>query len=589
MMLTLKCSTVPELLTGLEACADVGARFVEPSGDAAFYSYADIIRRAQKAAAALQKAGLRKGDTVALVLPTGPEFFDALLGTQLAGGIPAALYPPFRLGRMEEYWTRLRTMLNKIGARFLITNGRIRKMLGPGVEGVPSLATVLDSNALEGGHSFTPVPTTPDDIAFLQFSSGSTSEPKAVTVTHSNLFHNLAMMRSVLGDYSDEARRQGAVCWLPLYHDMGLVGCLYLGLYFPGTVTFLRPESFIGKPALWLQTISRYRALMSPAPHFAYGLCLNKVKDSEMEGVDLSSWQVALNGAEPIDTATLQAFTARFARWGFRPEALTPVYGLAEAGLAVSFSSLNEHPAVTEFDLDIMTSSGIARAGHGRVLPSVGKPLPGLSVEIHDEESRPLESGFTGRICVRGPSITKGYYNDEGLTANLIKDGWLDTGDIGFVYNDDLYIVGRAKDLIIIRGRNYAPQEIEALLLTVEGLRPGCCVAAGIFIEGSGEELLILAERAQGAAQPSDDLAADIRRTILAGIGLNPYHIEVLEPGTLPRTSSGKLRRSEAQRQFLAGELTDAPVSGLKLMAQLAKSQVSWARFHMQKAMSSSE
>jgi acyl-CoA synthetase (AMP-forming)/AMP-acid ligase II len=316
---------------------------------------------------------------------------------------------------------------------------------------------------------------------------------------------------------------------------------------------------------------------------------LNKVKDSEMEGVDLSSWQIALNGAEPIDTATLQAFTARFARWGFRPEALTPVYGLAEAGLAVSFSGLNEKPAVTEFDLDTMASSGIARPGYGRVLPSVGKPLRGLSVEIHDEEGRPLESGFTGRICVRGPSITKGYYNDEGLTANLIRDGWLDTGDIGFVYNDDLYIVGRAKDLIIIRGRNYAPQEIEALLLPVEDLRPGCCVAAGIFIEGSGEELLILAERAQGASQPSEDLAADIRRTILAGIGLNPYHIEVLEPGTLPRTSSGKLRRSEAQRQFLAGELTDAPVSGLKLMAQLARSQVSWARFHMQKAMSSSE
>jgi acyl-CoA synthetase (AMP-forming)/AMP-acid ligase II len=164
------------------------------------------------------------------------------------------------------------------------------------------------------------VVATPDDIAFLQFSSGSASEPKAVTVTHSNLLHNLQMMHSVLGERSDEARRRGAVCWLPLYHDMGLVGCLYLGLYYPATLTFLRPETFIGKPALWLQTISRYRAVMSPAPHFAYGLCANKIKDSEMEGVDLSSWEVALNGAEPIDPATLHAFTSRFARWGFRPK-----------------------------------------------------------------------------------------------------------------------------------------------------------------------------------------------------------------------------------------------------------------------------
>jgi acyl-CoA synthetase (AMP-forming)/AMP-acid ligase II len=589
MTLNLAYSTVPDLLAGLKSCTDVGARFAEPSGNASFYPYSDIVRRAESAAAALQKAGLKKGDTVALVLPTGPEFFDALLGAQLAGGIPAALYPPFRMGRLDEYWNRMRRMLNRIEARFLITGGRIRNILGPGVENVPSLTAVIDSAALQADHAWKPVAAGPDDIAFLQFSSGSTSEPKAVTVTHSNLLHNLQMMHSVLGERSDEARRRGAVCWLPLYHDMGLVGCLYLGLYYPGTVTFLRPETFIGKPALWLQTISRYRAVMSPSPHFAYGLCANKIKDSEMEGVDLSSWEVALNGAEPIDPATLHAFTSRFARWGFRPEALTPVYGLAEAGLAVSFSSLTARPEIREFDLETMASTGIARPGCGRTLPSVGKPLPGIFLEIQDEEGRPVGDGSTGRICVRGPSITKGYYNEEQLTSSIIKDGWLDTGDIGFVYEGELYIVGRAKDLIIVRGRNYAPQEIENLLLAVDGIRPGCCVAAGVFLEGSGEELLILAEHAQGTSRAKADLASAVRQAVLAGIGLNPYHIEVLEPGTLPRTSSGKLRRSEAQRQFLAGELTGAPVSSLRLMAQLARSQVSWARFHVQKAIGSGE
>ena len=290
--LTLKGATLPEILLKLETCTRWGARFVAPSEEAAFYPYQDVLRRAQKAAAALQARGLQRGDRVALILSTSIEFFDSLLGVQLAGGIPAALYPPFRLGKLDEYFARLRKMLTKIGARFLITEGRIRKLLGPGVVGVESLREVLDAKDLQtGGGRWQPVDVDPEQPAFLQFSSGTTVEPKAVMVTHTNLLANLTMMQQSLVYRGEDEIDNGCVCWLPLYHDMGLVGCLYLGMYYPGTVTYMGPDTFLAKPAIWLRTLSRYKSAISPAPHFAYSLCATKVKDEEMEGVDLSRWR----------------------------------------------------------------------------------------------------------------------------------------------------------------------------------------------------------------------------------------------------------------------------------------------------------
>ncbi len=301
MSVTVRLASAPELILSLRGCTGFGARFLGGSGKEEFYSYNEIAARALRAAGALQAAGLKPGERVALVLPTSVRFFDAFLGVQLAGGIPAAVYPPFRLGKLDEYFARLRRMLSRIGARYLITDARSKRILGPAVEGVGPIHKVIDAATLESGEEGRVIEVDPDQPAFLQFSSGSTVEPKAVTISHTNLVTNLAMMLQSFGDYSPEETRNGAVTWLPLYHDMGLVGCLYQGLYCPATVTYLSPETFIARPAIWLQTISRYRAVISPAPHFAYGLCLKKVRDEEMEGVDLSSWRLALNGAEPID------------------------------------------------------------------------------------------------------------------------------------------------------------------------------------------------------------------------------------------------------------------------------------------------
>ena len=579
-----KTETLLEMLLGLESCTRWGARFVAPGEQATLYSYQEVLRRAKSAAAAYQEAGLRPGDRVAIILPTGIEFFDSYLGAQLAGGIPAAMYPPFRLGKLDEYFARLRRMLTKIGARFLVTEGRIKRLLGSGVVGVESLEKVVEAKDLHSNGAWRPVEPDPDSPAFLQFSSGTTVEPKAVVMTHNNLLHNLQMMQLSLV-YRDESEvDNGCVCWLPLYHDMGLVGCLYLGLYYPGTVTYMGPDSFLMKPALWLRTLSRYRAAISPAPHFAYSLCVNKIKDQEMEGVDLSRWRAALNGAEPIDPEGLERFAERFSRWGYQPTAMVPVYGLAEAGLAVSFSDISSLPVVTEFDRDSLSADQRAERGSGRKIVSVGRPLPGVKIEIWDDEEKRLPENSVGRIMIQGPSITTGYYQDPELTATIIRNGWLDTGDQGFFFEGELYISGRVKDLIIIRGRNYAPQEFEDLLFTVEGLRPGCAVAVGAVLEGQGEQLLILAERDSRSQRPADEMAAEVKSRILAGLSLIPWHVEILEPGTLPRTSSGKLRRSEALRQFLAGELTPPEkVNALKLLLQVGKSQLAWGRFHAQK------
>jgi fatty-acyl-CoA synthase len=583
--LTLKGATLPEILLNLETCTRWGARFVAPNEEATFYPYQDVLRRAQKAAAALQARGLQRGDRVALILSTSIEFFDSLLGVQLAGGIPAALYPPFRLGKLDEYFARLRRMLTKIGAKYLITEGRIRKLLGPGVVGVESLREVLDAKDLQsGGGRWQPVDVDPDQPAFLQFSSGTTVEPKAVMVTHTNLLANLTMMQKCLVYRGEDEIDNGCVCWLPLYHDMGLVGCLYLGMYYPGTVTYMGPDTFLAKPAIWLRTLSRYKSAISPAPHFAYSLCATKIKDAEMEGVDLSRWRAALNGAEPIESDGVQRFTERFARWGFQPTAMTPVYGLAEAGLGVTFTELDDPPRFTEFSREGLWNGGTAHLGPGRRIVSVGRALPSVEVMIVDDQEQRVPDGRVGRIWVKGPSITKGYWESPELTANMIHGDWLDTGDLGFFHEGELYIAGRAKDLIIIRGRNYAPQEMEELLLDVEGVRKGCAVAVSTMVEGEGEQLIILAEKDPRSKRTEEDVIAEINHCILTGLSLKPRDVEMLESGTLPRTSSGKLRRSEALRQFLAGELVPPEkVNALKLLFEVGKSQLAWAKFRAEK------
>lgn len=577
-------ATFTDAILDLERCTRFGARFVERNGSAAYYPYQDIRTRALRAAGTFQAAGMQPGDRVALILATSVQFFDAILGIQLAGGIPVPVYPPLQLGKLPEYFERTRGMMTRIGARYLVTESRIKKILGLAIQDVPTLERVFDAADLLTSAAYHPVAIQPDAPAFLQFSSGTTSLPKAVIVTHTNLVHSLEMMAGIFRRYDENYAERGAVSWLPLYHDMGLVGIMFMGLYRPATMTYIGPEVFIANPALWLQTISKYRAVLSAAPSFAYGYCLDRIKDSDLAGVDLSSWGIALNGAEPVDIDTMARFTERFSKYGLPEGAMTPAYGLAEAGLAVSFSALEEPPIVTEFDRDALGEQGIAVPGPGRRLPSIGKAVDGLEVQIWDTNDQPVAGGTVGKIMIRGASVTPGYWEAPEATASVFRNGWLDTGDLGFFYQGELYISGRLKDLIIIRGRNYAPQEIEECLNGIDGLRHASAAAVSQLLEKQGEQLIVLAERESGTTRPDEDLATEIRERIMAGIALKPYIVQLLEAGSLPRTPSGKIRRSEALRQYLAGELV-APdkVNAIKLLQELGKSTLAWGRFHLRK------
>jgi fatty-acyl-CoA synthase len=532
-----------------------GLRFVDRAENATWFGWDEVRERARIACGGMQALGIERGDHVALVFPTGVDFFAAFFGALLAGAVPVPLYPPARLGRREEYLRRTARMLERSGARLILAESRLCRLLG---EAVKEVHLALGCRALEDlpREAARPVHSGPADLALVQFSSGTTVDPKPVALSHRAVAAQAEILAGFWPDTPE--RRQSCVSWLPLYHDMGLIGCVFPALARDATLTLLAPELFVARPALWLRTLSRYRATISPAPNFAYSLCLTRVSDKDMEGVDLSGWQTALNGAESISPAVLRAFCERFAPWGFRQEAMTPVYGLSEAALAVTFSDLGRPYRVTRFDREELAREGRARTSmNGREIVSVGRPVPGFRLRIVDPDGRDLASGDVGQVWIQGPSLMEGYLGDPEATATALRNGWLDTGDLGFLYDGELYLAGRAKDAVILRGRNHAPEEIERAVEEVPGLRNSSAVAVSWLPEDApGEELALFVEASRQAAP--EELAAlpdACREAVLGATGLAVDRLEVLAPGTLPRTSSGKLRRGETLRLYLAGEL----------------------------------
>ena len=526
----------------LQAAAqgESGVTFLDAQESERALTFREMHERARRAAGALRAKGVRRGDRVALVLPTCPGFMDAFFGALYAGAIPVPLYPPVRLGRLEEFHARTARMLAITGARLVVSDARIARLLGLSLEEArPELGLHI---SLSGGEPHF-IPGSPDDLALVQFSSGTTVDPKPVALTHRNVLTNVAAIDSFLPRNGAEA----GVSWLPLYHDMGLIGCLLLAVVHPGPVTLLGPEVFLARPALWLRAISRKRANLSVAPNFAYGLCARRIRDEELEGVDLSCWRFALTGAEPVAPAALRRFADRFARWGFDARALMPVYGLSEASLAVTFTPPGRGPRT------------VVRSG--RELASVGAPIPGVDLEVDG-----------GRILVRGPSVMERYF---GSSESALRGGWLDTGDLGFLEGGELFVSGRVKELVILRGANHSPQEFEDALDGLPGVRAGCAVAVGVPGE-EGEELAILVEH----VAPLEVEA--VRARVVERTGIRPHAVHLLAPGTLPRTSSGKLRRGEALRQLRAGELRPPrPVTLLGLAREAARSMVALARLRL--------
>jgi fatty-acyl-CoA synthase len=575
--------TLVDYLERAGAMSDGGVRFLDRREQARWVGWGEMRERALAVAGGLAALGIERGERVALLFPTGIGFFAGLFGALLAGAVPVPLYPPLRLGRLGQYLERTAGMMTAAGASLVLADGRIKRLLGEAVERArPRLGCrTLDELPRERCQVVRPAP---GDLALIQFSSGTTVDPKPVALSHAAL---VAQIEVLSGSFHDApGRRHSCVSWLPLYHDMGLIGCILTPLARDAAVTLIGPELFVARPALWLRALSRYRATISAAPNFGYAYCLTRIADEELGGVDLSAWQVALNGAEAVVPAVLRAFAERFARWGFDAAALAPVYGLSEAALAVTFSALGRTFRSRAFDREALAAHGEARLREGgREIASVGRPLQGVRLALRDEAGREVQEGRVGRIWVQSPSLMSGYFGDPDATARVLRDGWLDTGDLGFLAGGELYLTGRAKDLLLLRGRNHAPEEVERAVAGVPGVRTGCAVAASWLPEGAtGEVLGLFVERARDApARQLAELPPACRTAVLAKTGLALDEVVVLAPGTLPRTSSGKLRRAETLRLHLAAGLAPPdPVTPLRLAGAMARSGLAYARLRWQ-------
>jgi len=575
--------TLPDVIERAAASdpARFGYRFLDRHENPTWVPLADLRQRVATTASALHDQGIRAGDRVAIVLPTCPEFLDLFFAAQWIGAIPVALYPPVRLGRLEEYHARAASMLRAVGAAALYTDSRIGRVLGETIVQYRPRLGFRDVKGLRSGSPCDAMPSAADEIAMIQFSSGTTTDPKPVALTHAQMLANAERITASVFAASRpfEELVPSGVSWLPLYHDMGLVGCLLPALLGPGPLTLIPPELFLARPSVWLRAISRYRATTSPAPNFAYSLCVDRIRDDEMDGCDLSCWRLAMNGAEPLSARTIRRFEERFARWGFRNDAMMPVYGLSEATLAVTFTRPGTGWKSLRLDARLL-GRGIARPLGARdsnatkepacgatdepgsgvsEWVSCGAPLPGFALEIRSDGGEVLGERRVGRIHVRGPSVMKGYY---GRSDAPICAGWLDTGDLGFLDGGELYVTGRAKDMLVLRGQNHAPQDLERAVDAVSGVRTGCAAAVA-DLHADGETLVLFVE----AREPHEELEAECREAVLAACGVAPDDVVVLAPGTLPRTSSGKIRRSETLRLWKEGSLDPPDAVGLRTIA----------------------
>lgn len=552
-------------------------------------TFGDLYERASIVAAELRRRGLESGQTVAIMLPTCAEFFYTFAGILLAGGIPVPIYPPFRADRIAEYATRQANILRNAETQFLVTwrqAENLAKLLKPRV---PSLREVLNAQKLASipaaassstangaAAPWRPVENLShqargEDIAFLQYTSGSTGAPKGVVLTHANLLANIHAIISGLDIHPDDA----CVSWLPLYHDMGLIGAWFVPLFIGIPLIVMSPLAFLSRPERWLRAIQKHRATIAPAPNFAYELCVRKIADKDLEGLDLSSWRAATNGAEPVRAETLERFAKRFAPYGFNPKALMAVYGLAEASLAISVPRLGDGYKVDRIERATFESEGRAiPAGAAEVAPlefvNAGKPLPSVEVRIVSAEGSDLGERQEGQLWFRSPSATSGYYRNPEATRDLMRDGdWLNSGDLAYFAEGELYITGRAKDVIIKAGRNLYPHEIEEITGRVKGVRTGCVVAFGAPDERTGTERLIIAAEIRDAAQ-AKEIENAISQAVDEAMGLPPDVIALLRPQSIPKTSSGKLRRSDTRQMYLAGTLGKKQQSASMQIAKLA-------------------
>ncbi len=526
-------------------------------------TYAALHRDAAAVAAGLIAHEVMPGETVAIMLPTCRAYFVTFAGVILAGGVPVPVYPPARPSQLADHLRRTTGILANARATVLVTVPEavtLGHLLRSNVESLRHVV-VPESLAGAGEDRFPSFPRPrADDLALVQYTSGSTGQPKGVALEHRNLLANIRVM----GQAAAASATDAFVSWLPLYHDMGLIGAWLGCMYFGVPLVVMSPQSFLIRPTRWLWAIHANRATMSAGPNFAYELCLNKIRDDEIEGLDLSSWRLAYNGAEPVSATTIERFGDRFAPYGFRREAMTPVYGLAESSVGLAFPPLGRGPLIDRIRRDAFVRSGRAepaKPGEPDLrFVACGRPLPGHEIRVVDAAGNELGDRREGRVEFRGPSATGGYLNNAPATHALFHDDWLDTGDLGYLADADLYVTGRVKDVIIRAGRNLHPAELEEAVGALAGVRKGCvAVFASPDPSRGAERLVVMAETRVTGDDARAALRSEIAATAVDLLGVAPDDVVLAPPRTVLKTSSGKIRRAASQQLYQAGKIGARP------------------------------
>ncbi|MFO0736327.1 MAG: fatty acyl-AMP ligase [Labilithrix sp.] len=598
---------VSTLAAAIEAAAKadptIGFRFVSDDGVPGFggksvseasFSYTALERASARYGGAMQALGLNKGDRVILICPANEDFILCFFGAIRAGIIPVPIYPPLGLGQLQGYLDNTRHIVAKSGARAIITTAQIKRLLGTVQAASPSLEQVVAVEAIrESLEVLKPEKISADDVAFLQYTSGSTSRPKGVTLTHANLMANV---KCIMEDGLQVKPTDVGISWLPLYHDMGLIGFVLSPVVHKVPVVFLPPLLFLKRPISWFQAFTRHKGTIAYAPNFAFALCMKRIKDRELEGIDLSTWRVAGCGAEPIRPETLESFAERFSKVGFDKKALLPSYGMAESSLAISFTELGEGLKTISVDGDTLWAENQMKPVPEDDAKAIRLVSCGPKFPFHDivafnaADDTPLPEDKVGELRIKGPSVMTGYWEDVERTKESFANGWLKTGDLGFLHDGHVFICGRSKEVIIVNGRNYYPQDIEWEASHADGVRKGNVVAFGARdnVERDRERVVVAFEcQDVPKTAESKDLAVEkasvvqaVRKAVQDGMALTLDDVVPLAPGVLPKTSSGKLQRAKTRELYESGELTSrkAPRAADKMnvLKEAAKSQLSY-------------
>ena len=529
-------------------------------GEETNLTYRHIADQAHAVASGLRQAGLQPGERVAIMLPTSEAFFAIFFGVLYAGGVPTPIYPPARPSQIEEHLKRQAGILRNAQAVLLIAAreasaiGRLLKLQ------VESLRTVVDAEQLSKGPGSWKLKAQADSTALLQYTSGSTGDPKGVVLSHSNVLANIRAMGEAMEAGPDDV----FVSWLPLYHDMGLIGAWLGSLYFAAPLVVMSPLTFLVRPEQWLWAIHRHRATLSASPNFGFELCLRKIEDRALAGLDLSSLRMVANGSEAVSPDTIRRFAARFAKYGFGPEAMAPVYGLAENAVGLAFPPLGRAPIIDRIDRAGLTRQGRASPAAPDEFTTLefvacGRPLPGHEIRIIGATGE-LGEREEGRLQFRGPSATHGYLDNPTKNRELFDGDWLNSGDLAYIAGGDVHITGRSKDIIIRAGRHVYPEEIESVVGDIAGVRKGCVAVFGTRDPRRGtERVIVLAETRESEPTSLARLRQQIEEAVTPLLDGPPDEVVIGPPHTVPKTSSGKLRRAFARERFESGRLALRP------------------------------